>query len=126
MKKILIVDDDPDIVDLVKNRLEANHYEVISADDGNKGIKQAQEQMPDLIIVDVLMPQMPGGDVVRFLKTDVKTKHIPVIFLTAIAVDIPQEADAKGINVGGRFYPAIAKPFDPAKLLFEIKRLIGD
>ena len=129
MKRILIVDDDLDIVNLVKNRLENNHYEVIVANDGSQGIKQAQEQRPDLIIMDILMPLMPGGDAVRLLKTDVKTKHIPIIFLTAVIANIPRGGpgvDEKGINVGGQFYPAIAKPFEPAQLLFEIKKLIGD
>ncbi len=120
MKRILIVDDDPGIVDLIKNRLENDHYEVICADDGSQGIKQAKEQKPDLIIMDILMPKMPGGEAVRLLRRDVKTEHIPIIFLTAVTGGVT------GINVDGQFYTAIAKPFEPAELLFEIKKLIGN
>ena len=124
MKKILIVDDDPEVVELVRNRLEANHYEVASAADGQIGIKKAQKEKPDLILMDIMMPNLPGGDAVRLLKSDVATKHIPLIFLTAVTANIPQGEEGRGINVDGQYYTAIAKPFKPEKLLFEIGRLI--
>ena len=124
MKKILIVDDDPEVVELVRNRLEANHYEVASAADGQIGIKKAQKEKPDLILMDIMMPNLPGGDTVRLLKADLATKHIPVIFLTAVTSNMPQGQEAKGINVDGQFFIAIAKPFKSEKLLFEIRRLI--
>ncbi len=125
MKEILIVDDDPNIIELVKNRLEANNYKVISACDGKEGIKKAQEYKPDLIIMDILMPQMQGGDVVKFLKVDQATKDIPIIFLTAVSSPHSQKEDAQGINVQGEFFMAIAKPLKSEELLFEIKKLIG-
>ncbi len=126
MKRILIVDDEPDIVELVKNRLEENNYDVICAPDGKEGIKKAQQQRPDLILMDILMPHMSGGDAVRLLRADAATKHIPIMFLTAITALSPQGGEDKGVKVGEQFYPSISKPFKPEKLLFEIKRLIGD
>ena len=126
MKKILVVDDDPEVVELVRNRLEANHYEVASASDGQIGIKKAQKERPDLILMDIMMPNLPGGDAVRLLKSDLATKHIPVIFLTAVASNVPQPQEAKGINVDGQFFTAVAKPFKSEKLLFEIKQVIGE
>ncbi len=123
MKKILlVVDDEPDIVRLVKSRLEANNYAVISALDGGEGIKKAQQYKPDLIVMDILMPNLSGGETVKILRADPETKHIPIIFLTALTVDTPQ----RNVNVDGEFYTTIAKSFEDVKLLSEIKRLVGD
>jgi CheY-like chemotaxis protein len=126
MPKILVVDDDPDIIKLVQNRLEANNYRVISASDGEDGIKKAQQEKPDLIVMDIMMPHMQGGDAVRLLRADQLTKHIPIIFLSAVASNQPRAQAEESINVGGEFFTAIAKPFKPERLLFEITRLIGD
>ena len=127
MKKILVVDDDPQIVELVSIRLKANNYEVISSPDGKDAILKAQNELPDLVIMDIMMPNLPGGDAVRLLMEDNKTKDIPIIFLTALTANLPYEAEHKGIiNVDGRFFPAIPKPFKPEKLLLEIKKIIGD
>ncbi len=126
MKKILIVDDEQDIVELVKNRLEVNNYDVICASDGEEGIKKAKEQKPDLIVMDILMPHMQGGDAVRLLRSDAATKHIPIIFLSGVMENMHHGKEERVVNVGGKFLTAIAKPFKPEKLLLEIKRLIGD
>src|SRR5580692_6565174 len=127
MEKILVVDDDPQIIDLIRIRLTANNYEVITSPDGKDAILKAQKEQPDLIIMDILMPNLPGGDAVRLLMADNKTKDIPIIFLTALTANLPYEADHKGvINVDGHFFPAIPKPFKPEKLLLEIKKILGD
>jgi adenylate cyclase len=127
MKKILVVDDDPQIVDLVKIRLEANDYQVISSPDGEDGLSKVQQEKPDLVIMDIMMPKMTGGDAVRLMGADNTTKHIPIIFLTALTGKLPYEAEHRGsINVDGHQFTAIPKPFKSEKLLFEIKKLIGD
>ncbi len=127
MKKILlVVDDEPDIVAILKSRLEANNYIVISASGGEEGIKKAQQNKPDLILMDILMPNMSGGEVVMALRADEQTKHIPVLFLTAIQSNISRGEEDKGVKVGGQFYPAMGKPFEPDKLLSEIKKLMVD
>jgi DNA-binding response OmpR family regulator len=125
MKKILVVDDDPQIVELIKIRLKANNYEVITSPDGKDAISKIQKEEPDLVIMDIMMPNMPGGDAVRLLMADDKTKGTPIIFLTALTANLPYEADHQGfINVDGHFFTAIPKPFKSEKLLFEIKRIL--
>jgi two-component system response regulator VicR len=127
MKKIMVVDDDPQILDLIKIRLKANNYEVITSPDGKEAISRIQEERPDLIIMDIMMPHMPGGDAVRILMQDNKTKDIPVIFLTALTANLPNDTGQNGnINVDGHYFPAIPKPFKSEKLLLEIKKIIGD
>ncbi len=126
MKKILIVDDDEDIVDLVVNRLKKNHYDAISATDGESGIKKAVKEKPDLIIMDILMPGMQGGDAAKILKSQDITKDIPILFFTALSTFLKNSKELDTINVGGQFYPAIAKPFDPEKLLSTIKSLLEE
>jgi CheY-like chemotaxis protein len=126
MKTILVVDDKSDIVELVKNRLEANHYMVIVASDGNEGIKQAQQHRPDLIVMDIMMPNMSGGEAVKVLKSDAATQHIPVIFLTAVGSSVREGEEPGRVYVDGQFFPAIGKPFKPEKLLSEIKKLVGN
>jgi len=126
MKKILVVDDDSDILELIKNRLQASSYEVIAASNAMDGIKKAQQQKPDLIVMDIMMPGYTGADAVKVLKSDMATAHIPVIFLTSVVSHLSPGGESLGINVDGRFYTSIAKPFQPDKLLFEIKRVISD
>lgn len=81
--KILIVDDEPDLVEMVKARLEAGGYEVISACDGTEGLKKAIGQQPRLIILDIIMPHMDGYLVLERLKANSSTRRIPVVMLTA-------------------------------------------
>lgn len=127
MKKILVVDDDPQIVDLIKIRLKANNYEVITSPDGNDALLKVRKEKPDLVIMDIMMPNLSGGEAVRLLMADNQTKDIPVIFLTALTANLPYEAEHKGvINVDGHYFSAIPKPFKPEKLLLEIKRILGD
>ncbi len=83
MKKILVVDDDPEIVDLVKNRLEAHNYQVVTACDGNEGLLKIKEESPNLVILDVAMPKMDGYTFVLELKKTGKFKNLPVVMLTA-------------------------------------------
>ena len=126
MKKILIIDDDADIIELVKNRLIKNNYEVIFSNDGNDAIKKAIEHRPDLIIMDVMMPKLSGGETVKLLKSNNITQHIPILFLSVLATILPNAAEFDEINVDGKFYPAITKPFEPNKLLSAIKLLLEE
>ncbi len=128
MKKILIVDDDADIIELVRNRLRNNNYDVLFATNGSAGIKKALEQNPDLIIMDVMMPQMSGGEAVKALKSFESTQNIPILFFTAMNMNsnLTPDPDLDRINVGGKFYPALSKPFEPNKLLATIKLLLHE
>ena len=82
-EKLLVVDDEKDFVGFISERLEAKGFDVLKAFDGKEGFKMAQSERPDLIILDVVMPEMNGYDVCRNLKTDANYKDIPIIMLTA-------------------------------------------
>ncbi len=118
-KKILIIEDEKDLVETVSLRLEANDYEVISAGDGLEGLEKAKKEKPDLIILDLMLPKMDGYKVCRLLKFDEKYKKIPIIIFTACA----NEAD-KGIGKEVRADAYITKPFDSHVLLEKIRQLI--
>jgi len=120
-KRILVVDDYPQVVEVLKIRLESAGYEVLAAYDGQGALNVARREHPDLILLDVLLPKINGYKVARLLKFDKKFKEIPIIMLTSRA----KQADAElGIEAGANEY--IFKPYNPAKLMEMIaKYLVG-
>ena len=119
-KKILLVDDEQDMVYVVKIRLEVDGFTVVTAGDGQEGLDKARQENPDLIILDLMLPKLDGYKVCRMLKFDEKYRNIPVILYTARG----QETDEKlGYEVGADAY--ITKPFDPQKLLAKIHELLN-
>mgnify|MGYP001561415979 CR=1 FL=1 len=110
-KRILIVDDTKDILQVVARRLQSCGYEALTAETGEDGLRVAQEQLPDLVLLDIMMPKMKGREVCARLKADPKTKHIPVIFLTALGLADHIKA---GMDLGADDY--IVKPFEPSEL----------
>ena len=118
-KKILLIDDEPDITELIQFHLEQKEYIVKTASDGLKGIKIAKEFMPDLILLDVMMPEMDGIEVCQLLKEDSKTKNILICFLSARSEDYSQIA---GLDAGADDY--VTKPIKPKVLLSRIKALL--
>ena len=120
-KRILIVDDEVQLVEMVKMRLEAAGYEVISAYDGREGFDKAKKDKPDLIILDLMLPKMDGYKVCGLLKNDARYNKIPIIMFTARV----QEEDMRlGKDLGAEEY--VTKPFDPKTLLLKIKKLLGE
>ena len=118
-KRILVVDDEKDIADTLRFRLEANGYEVVTAYDGQDGLNKAKTVSPDLIVLDLMLPKIDGYKVCRMLKFDETYKHIPIILFTARV----QESDRQtGVKVGADAY--ITKPFDATVLLAKIKELL--
>lgn len=113
-KKILIVDDEPEMLDLLKIHLEKNKYDIITAMDGESCLKIAASEKPDVILLDLLLPGMSGIEVCRRLKEDDNTKNIPIIMLTAAGSDMA----SKGLEKGAVSF--ITKPFDVSNLLSEI------
>lgn len=120
-KRILIVDDEDQLAMMVEMRLQAEGYETLLASDGQEGLEKAKKEMPDLIILDVMMPKMDGYKVCGLLKSDTRYKNIPVILFTARAQDSDQQT---GQEVGADGY--INKPFQPETLLSKVKELLGD
>jgi len=118
-KRILVIDDERQLVDIIKMRLEASGYEVITAYDGQEGLEKAKKEGPDLIILDLMLPKIDGFKVCGLLKADTRYNKIPVIMFTAKA----QEEDRHlGKEMGADAY--ITKPFEPQALLEDIKRLL--
>jgi CheY-like chemotaxis protein len=126
-KKVLVVDDDQTAVAFVRAALEPEKYEVASAGDGLKGLSQAREEPPDLIILDVYMPRQPGFYTLRDLKADPKTKNIPVIMLTSVARRLGVAFSTQDIYdfLGTEPDVYLEKPIDPMFLRRITERLLG-
>jgi DNA-binding response OmpR family regulator len=120
-KRILIVDDEEDIAFSLTRRLTAAGFEVICAEDGHDGLTRAQQDHPDLIVLDLMLPKMDGYKVCRLLKFDEKFKHIPIVMLTARS---QKEDAALGREMGADYY--MTKPFDAGELLNKIHELTDD
>lgn len=124
-KKILVVDDDPNIVKLVKTRLEAHNYEVIAAEDGEECMQKVLSDKPDLIILDILMPRADGYDVLIGMKEmkalTEKIPVIPVIVLTALS-----DPRVKGMIEKEEIKDYIVKPFNAEDLLSKVRQALGE
>jgi two-component system alkaline phosphatase synthesis response regulator PhoP/two-component system response regulator VicR len=114
-KKILVIDDEPNVVKMVRSRLEAANYEVIAALNGKEGLEKVKSEKPDLIILDILMPQMDGYTFMREVRSTNSLKHIPIVILTAK----DKMRDLFAIE-GIKDY--ITKPFKAEELLQAIRR----
>lgn len=117
--KILVVDDEPDILDILRYNLEKEGYKVFTAEDGRAGIKLAESEKPNLIILDIMMPKMDGVEVCRHLRSKSEFDRTVISFLTAREEDYSQIA---ALDVGGDDY--ITKPIRPRVFLSRIKALL--
>jgi len=120
-KKILIVDDERDIIKALMIRLQGAGYDVVTAFDGAQGVFMAHKEKPDLIILDIRMPAGNGFSVAQRLKRSTHTFTIPVIFLTGSP---DKGSEEKAMALGARFY--IKKPYDPEELLDAIRRALEE
>ena len=118
-KRILIVDDERDIVKALTIRLQRAGYEVVTAFDGAQGIFMAHKENPDLIILDIRMPSGNGFSVAEKLKESANTVAVPIIFLTGSP---ERNSEERAIALGARFY--VKKPYDPEELLDAIRRAL--
>lgn len=122
-RKVLIVDDDEDILRLVEKRLSLDGFEVMKVSRGREVLSRVGEFRPQLILMDIMMDDMDGAEVVRQLQADKIASAIPVIFLSGIVVSDDGSREAS-VKVGDRKYPAIPKPFSGEELLTAIRKLI--
>ncbi|MFA5143563.1 MAG: response regulator [Candidatus Omnitrophota bacterium] len=118
-KKILVVDDEPYMLEIIRARLVSNGYVVVTAVNGEDCLKKAEDDIPDLILMDILLPGKSGFEVVKHLKENDKTKDIPVIMVTAL---MGQDVVAKSLKSGVTYF--ISKPFDSEELLYDIKKVL--
>ena len=119
MKKVMVIDDQYTIRELVGMTMEES-YEVIKVEDATTAFKRAKEEMPDLIILDIMMPKIDGYQICRMLKWDEKTKKIPVIILTAKHL---AEDAAKAKEMGANYF--MTKPFEPSVLKKKVDEFIS-
>lgn len=124
-KKILIVDDDPDLVEAVSMILESKNYEVAAAYGGIEGLQKAKTENPDLIVLDVMMPDKDGYAVCKELKADPELRKIPVLLLTAVVSKIAttRYTQAAGLETEADDY--IDKPVEPEVLVKRIETLLS-
>jgi diguanylate cyclase (GGDEF)-like protein len=118
-EKILIADDDPDILDVIRITLEAEGYQVIEAHDGEEAVEMVKKSAPDLLITDFKMPKMCGDEVCKTLKQDILIQHMPIIMLTGKGETTDK---IHGINAGADDY--MVKPFEPQELVARVKMVL--
>jgi DNA-binding NarL/FixJ family response regulator len=115
-KRLLLIDDDPNLILLVKDYLEFRGYEVVTADNGKEALKLLSQDVPDMIICDIMMPEMDGYGLIEHVRNDRRTGWIPVLFLSAKG----QSQDRiKGLNLGADVY--MVKPFEPEELVAQVE-----
>ncbi len=120
-KSILLVEDDEFLAELYATKLNLEGFEVSLAMDGEKGLKLAKEVMPDLILLDIILPKMDGFEVLKGIKADSATKNIPVILLTNLS---QKDEVQKGLDLGAKDY-LIKAHFMPSEVVKKIKETIG-
>jgi len=120
-KTIVYVEDEPEMIDLVKLILSRKGYHVIGAEGGQQGLDIVREHLPDLVLLDLMMPDVEGWDVYQQLRADVKTNKIPVIIVTAKAQDIDK---VLGLNIA-KVDDYISKPFSPQALVDSVEKVLS-
>jgi two-component system phosphate regulon response regulator PhoB len=117
--KILVVDDEPDAVELVEFNLRGAGFDVITAGNGDEALKKARTYAPDLILLDLMLPEVDGLEVCKILRRDSATSALPIIMLTAKAAELDR---VLGLELGADDY--VTKPFSPRELVLRVKNLL--
>ena len=118
-KTILVVDDEADLVEVVRYNLEQAHYRVVTAASGSAALKQARKVHPDLIVLDIMLPDLFGTEVCRTLRGDPRTRTIPILFLSARGEEVDRVV---GLELGADDY--LTKPFSPRELVLRIGAIL--
>ncbi len=118
-KTILVVDDEPDLVEVVRYNLEQAHYRVVTAASGSAALKQARKVHPDLIVLDIMLPDLFGTEVCRTLRADARTRAIPILFLSAKGEEVDRIV---GLELGADDY--LTKPFSPRELVLRVGAIL--
>jgi len=124
-RKILIVDDDSDFVEAVTMILRPKKFEVVAAYNGKEGIEKVKSERPDLVVLDVMMPEKDGYSVCRELKSDPQWSHIPVLLLTAVASHVPTTRFTQQMGMETEADDYIDKPVEPEVLVKRIEALLS-
>ena len=119
--KILCIEDEPQMIDLFRLILETHGYEVVGAEGGQQGLEAMRAEKPDLILLDLMMPDMDGGDVYQQMKQEVELSDIPVVIVTAKAAPIDKVLWMHVAKVDDY----VTKPFGPSELIGSIERVLA-
>ena len=119
--RLLVVDDDPVIVELLRINFEIEGFEVLSASDGREGLERARAERPDLVLSDIMMPRLDGLQLLSELRADPVTAGLPVVLLSAKAQNAEVE---RGLALGAADY--VTKPFDPLELLDRVNAVLDN
>ena len=122
VKKIICIEDEPEMIELVKLILGRHNYEVHGALGGQEGLEKIGEVQPDLVLLDLMMPEMDGWQVFQTMRVDPEMNHIPVIVVTAKAQSIDK---VLGLHIA-KVDDYITKPFGPQELLQSIRKVLGE
>lgn len=117
--KILVVDDEPDILDVVRYNLEKADFEVLTALDGERALKVARSERPALVVLDLMLPGLEGEEICRLLKQDEATRPIPILMLTAKGQEVDRIV---GLELGADDY--VVKPFSPRELVLRVRAIL--
>jgi two-component system phosphate regulon response regulator PhoB len=117
--KILVIDDEPDVVDLIALNLKSSGFKIISADNGESGIAKARAEAPNLIVLDLMLPRISGTEVCKILKRDSITANIPIIMVTAKSEEVDRII---GLELGADDY--VTKPFSPRELNLRVQSIL--
>ncbi len=118
-ERILVVDDEPDLLELIEVNLKGAGFDVLTASNGNDGLRMARQMTPELIVLDVMLPEMGGLEVCKNLRSDPATSAIPILMLTARATEIDR---VLGLELGADDY--VTKPFSTRELVLRVKNLL--
>ena len=122
-KVILVVDDEKELLTWLEKKLSGENYVVLKALAAREALEKARRNKPDLILMDIVLPDMEGSQAVQMLAQDPLTEHIPVIFMSGI-ISKEDERTQLELNVGGRLYRALSKPFEFEELCKEIQKIL--
>jgi DNA-binding response OmpR family regulator len=120
MSRILIVDDDPMVTRLVRINLELENFEVVEVWDGKSALEAIKNDRPDLVLLDIMMPQIDGWEILKRLRADPSMRDLPIVLLTA---KVQEEDIARGWNMGADGY--ILKPFNPVNLAESLREILS-
>src|SRR5437764_9895394 len=119
-KKVLVVEDEEDVVEMLTRAFRrATGFNVIAATDGATGLRRAREESPALVVLDLMLPKMPGLEVCKILKSDSLTRHVPVLMLTAKADEVDRVV---GLELGADDY--VTKPFSPREVVLRAQAIL--
>lgn len=121
IKRVVCIEDEPEMIDLVSLILSRKGFEVIGANGGIEGLEVVREEEPDLILLDLMMPDMDGWEVYQQIKADAKLRNIPVVVVTAKAQSIDK---VLGLHIA-KVDDYITKPFGPQELLDSVEQILG-